>query len=89
MASASLESVWKEVEALPPDEQREISERLETLLESPARQPTEAEFEQHLVRVGLLSRVRPPVDASAEFESWKPVDALGKPVSETLIEERV
>jgi hypothetical protein len=50
---------------------------------------SEEEYQQLLVDAGLLDRVqpRPPRDA-ASFDQFQPVKISGKPLSETIIEER-
>jgi hypothetical protein len=50
---------------------------------------SEEEYQQLLVDAGLLERVeaRPPRDA-AVFDQFQPVKISGKPLSETIIEER-
>jgi len=56
------------------------------LLATITPQMTEEEFEQHLLKKGVISRIPPRIrDASANRE---PVEVEGKPVSEIIIEER-
>ena len=88
--SANVERVLAEIRALPPEEQRQVQERLTEILTQPQPAMTEEEFEQHLVEEGVLSAVRPRLTEEdiARFRSYKPIQVEGKPVSETLIEER-
>jgi len=54
----------------------------------PARKPlTEAEFDQHLLSIGLLSQLP---DTAADFDDPEdqPIDIRGEPLSETVIRER-
>ena len=48
---------------------------------------TEAEFDQHLLDVGLLSQI-PDTDADFDDPDDQPVDIKGEPLSETIIRER-
>jgi hypothetical protein len=50
----------------------------------------EDEFEQQLLASGILTEIPPPLtDADIEaFGSYKPIIVKGRPVSETIIEER-
>ena len=50
-------------------------------------QAAEDEVEQELIREGAITVPSSPTDPAA-FKSWKPVTVIGKPVSETIIEER-
>jgi hypothetical protein len=87
MATANLDQVIEEVKALTPDEQRKLRELLDRLL-APAPQMTEEEFERHLLAKGIISEI-PPRTVDHIFEqNRKPIEVKGKPVSETIIEER-
>ncbi len=54
----------------------------------PAKRPlTEAEFDQHLLNIGLMSQLP---DTAADFDDPddEPIDIKGEPLSETVIRER-
>jgi hypothetical protein len=88
MASANFDELLEQVKALSVDEQWRLRTLLDALLTSPGTPPTEEEFERALVAAGLLS-VPKPQDLNVEqYRQYKPVAVQGKPVSETLIEER-
>jgi hypothetical protein len=90
MVSQNLTRVLEAAQALSDAERQE----LRRLLEEPAsRQPTlnkEEQLARLLLERGIITQVRPkPTDADiARFNSWKPVPIKGKPLSETIIEER-
>jgi hypothetical protein len=86
MSSANLEKVIEEVKALTLDEKRKLPATLSELLTSP--QPTEDDFKRAMVKAGLLNSIEPSEVDLESFKNYKPVDIEGKPVSETLIEER-
>src|SRR5262245_36440312 len=54
---------------------------------APKKKMTEAEFDQHLLKIGLMSRLP---DTASDFDDPDdvPVDIKGEPLSETVIRER-
>jgi len=88
MTTSNLDRIREEVKALTPDEQRSLRDMIDELLAASAPQMTEDEFEQHLLRKGVISRI-PPRIRDASFEAnRKLIEVKGKPLSETIIEER-
>lgn len=88
--SANLDRVLDEVRSLSPDDLKQLRAKLDEML-APQTQMTEAEFAQHLLSKGIISRIpQPPTEEEiAAYQERKPATLLGgKPVSETLIEER-
>jgi hypothetical protein len=88
MATANFNKVLEQVKALSAEEQRQMRTLLDTLLAPPGAPPTEEEFERTLVTAGLLSIPKPQDLDVKRYRQYKPVAVQGKPVSETLIEER-
>ncbi len=87
MAISTLHTIMKQVKNLSPQEQRELRAFLDTLL-VPAAPAAEEEFERAMTTAGLLSVPSPETRARAARRQHKPVPVRGKPVSETLIEDR-
>ncbi|MEX2118675.1 MAG: hypothetical protein WD847_03620 [Pirellulales bacterium] len=89
--ASDLEKLLDEVRALPPEDQRRIRTLLDEQLSAqplePPRSPEE-EFHRRLVEVGLLKEVKPPVRDLEPYRHRRPFEFEGKPVSETIIEER-
>jgi hypothetical protein len=55
----------------------------------PKKQMTEAEFDQHLLKIGLISSLPDPsLDLDDDDPEDAPVTIKGEPVSETIIRER-
>ena len=50
--------------------------------------PTEEQFERELMRAGILDEVQPPPRTSKPGRDRKPIEVKGKPLSETIIEDR-
>ncbi len=88
MADVTLEKVLEEVKALPAEEQRQLRESLDTLLDSGAPASIEDQLEQRLFEAGLLSEIKAQSEALPPRQNRKLIEVQGKPVSETIIEER-
>jgi hypothetical protein len=85
----SLEEIVNAVKALPPEEQAELRRRLEALPDQPgelARDLNER-AQRALYEAGLLSEIKPPIADPRPYRR-DPITIKGKPLSETVIEER-
>ncbi len=51
-------------------------------------QMTEAEFEEYLLRQELLGNVPSPITDFTRYHNRQPIQVIGKPLSETIIEDR-
>jgi hypothetical protein len=87
MAKTALRRMLDEVKRLTPDEQRQLREAIDRLL-SVASMPTEEEFERELFESGFLESIQPPPVDVHDFQDENPIDIQGKPLSETIVEER-
>jgi hypothetical protein len=67
---------------------RALDERLSPPSTSPASGPPEEEYKRRPVAAGVLSEIRPPVADPGPYRGRATVPVPGKPVSETIIEER-
>ena len=100
---STIEKIVKAVRDLPPKEQVEVKRRLDILVSaSEADQSLEARTEtnhvhrdaidldqriqQALYHVGLVTAIKPPVKRPRERRP--PINIKGKPLSETIIEDR-
>jgi hypothetical protein len=88
MAKSNYEECVEAVKALNPAEQWRLRDLLDILLAPPREPPTEEEFEQEMLREGVLDQVPPPIKDLTPYENRKPIDIPGKPLSETILEER-
>jgi hypothetical protein len=86
--STNLERVLNEVKALSPDDLRKLRDELDAMLEPTGSRMTEEEFEQHLLAQGIISSIPSRDIDPVGYQNRKPVEVKGRPVSETLIEER-
>ena len=82
MPSELLQRLAEEVKQLSPEEQGELKKQLERSLAD--------EVTRRLVAKGLMSRLpTPPSEADLErIQNWQPIAIQGKPLSETVIEDR-
>jgi hypothetical protein len=56
---------------------------------APKKKMTEAEFDQHLLKIGLISSLPDPaLDLDDDDPDDQPVPITGEPLSETIIRER-
>ncbi|MEX2119718.1 MAG: hypothetical protein WD847_08995 [Pirellulales bacterium] len=89
--ATDIERLIQEVQALPLEDRTRVRKALED--ESNPLQPqsqlaSEAELQKRLVDAGLLKEVKRPLRDAGAFKSRKLVSIEGKPLSETIIEER-
>lgn len=86
--STNVERVLDQIRSLTVEEQQQVRAALNSRDTKPLM--TEDEFEQHLLATGVITEIPPPpTEADIEaFRNYKPITVEGKPVSETIIEER-
>lgn len=76
------------VQTFPTSVQMEIVETLQkNLRKISSAIPTEDEIEQILLAKGLISEI-PKRVRDRDEEVYSPVEVIGKPLSETILEER-
>lgn len=82
MASELFQRLAEEVKQLSPEEQAELRKNLEKLLLD--------EVDRRLLARGVISRIPPPPTEEdiARWRAYKPITVQGKPLSETIIEDR-
>lgn len=86
MSSVNLEKVIEELKALTPEELMKVRELIDSLI---GLGPTTVEemLEFRLLQAGVISSIPRRIVDDLD-RSFKPVEVKGKPVSETIIEER-
>jgi hypothetical protein len=88
MAEMALEEVAAAVQALPWEEQRQLWEMLNALRVQREEQAKHQQVLQRMLEDGVITRIPPPMTDFTRHRNWKPIEVEGKPVSETIIEER-
>jgi hypothetical protein len=84
----NFDQVWQTVQTLTPRQQRRLRKLLDALRFM--HQPLTPEEQLLLLKDGVIDQVpRPLAEADRQaFQEYKPVPIEGKPLSETIIEER-
>ncbi len=90
MVSSNVNRVLQEVVALTLDERKELLALLETTNLFPTSSSPEDLAAAALLKKGIISRVPPrPLEWDiARHQSFTPIKVEGKPISESLIEDR-
>jgi hypothetical protein len=86
MAQATLTRILEEIQTLASEELRQVQNAIEQRLSPTHESPEEERFLQTLVESGLIKEIkRPPRDRTIQRPL---VPIQGKPLSETIVEER-
>jgi hypothetical protein len=88
MAATNFDKVVEMAQALDDAEKWRLRDLLDIWLAPPGPVPTEEELAQEMLREGILDQVPRRERDVASFENYKPIEVKGKPLSETIIEER-
>jgi hypothetical protein len=90
MAAITFDQIWEAVKDLPRKEQRRLRKLLDALRFLSRPLTPEEEADLLLLKEGVISSIpRPPTEAEIKaFRDYQPIDVEGKPLSETIIEER-
>lgn len=84
-----IDEVMDAVSQLGPDEQHEVLERVSSLLASPElNRDDEEELDRRLLRAGVIERIPEDNIAGNVRRERRLAQVAGKPVSETIVEER-
>ena len=86
MSTAELHSLIERIKSLSAEERAEVRRAIDAGA-SPQSTP-EQKLDELLLRDGLLEQVPPAISDPAKYDDWKPVPIQGKPLSETIVEER-
>ncbi len=83
----SLNTAVGVINALDPEDKVRLWRMLQEAL-AKYFPPSEDEFEQNMVKLGLLSEAKPALVVFTSVVDRVPVEVEGKPLSEIIIEER-
>ena len=87
MANLTLETIKESIEILPEEEQQNLFVWIEAKKNAPSP-PHLTKLDRALMQAGLLPHPPTGLADVEAHENWKPVSIQGKPLSETIIEER-
>ena len=88
MVSHNVSRILQEAQSLSNAEREELRQLLAERTVRQTDQSPQQQLRQALVERGLLSPEPPKGKSAEELRQWKPISVRGKPVSETIIEER-
>jgi hypothetical protein len=90
VAALNFDQVWQAVQTLTPRQQRRLRKLLDALRFKQQPLTPEDELQLLLLKDGVIDHIpRPLTEAEIRaFQEYKPVPIEGKPLSETVIEER-
>ncbi len=86
MAKATLDRIVEEIKTLAPDERRQLREMLDAMMVPAGEEDKRKALHQTLRAAGLATQVRQP--RATDTPKRRRIEVQGKPVSETIIEER-
>jgi hypothetical protein len=86
MATTTLNQILKQLETLEIEEIKQLNETVQKYLAEREDTLKKAAFHQVLINSGLVKQIKHP--AYQAIAEKKLIDIEGKPVSETIIEER-
>lgn len=88
----SAQELLAEIHKLPPEEQRRLRHALASEAGQGSSEPqqpvSEDEIEKILFAKGIIGEIPSLSDYTDEDEDFEPIEVAGKPLSETIIEER-
>jgi len=85
MSSQALEQVVGQIKRLSSEEQLEVRNLLNQI--PLTLEEIDRRIQEDLLAEGLVSEIKPPRSSLPKRE-FKPIEIKGKPISETIIEER-
>jgi hypothetical protein len=90
MAALNFDQVWQAVQQLTPHQQRRLRKLLDALRFMHQPLTPEEQLQLLLLKDGVIDRMPRPSteDDWQAFQEYKPVPMEGKPLSETVLEER-
>lgn len=83
-----LQELIDKIRTLPPGDQERLRLVLDNELAGRLSQTGEEEFQHRLVQKGLLKSIKPHVTDFEPYRNREPFEIEGKPLSETIVEER-
>lgn len=89
----SKETLIEKIEHLLPEEILKVEGYVDTLDKAVAQSPAEEQerrrkMKERLVELGILSEIKKPITDFTPYENRKPIEVIGKPTSEVIIEDR-
>ena len=86
MAQVTLERILQDIKTLEPEELLQVEQAVQAQLAPTGYSPEEERVLQELLKVGLLTEINPR--RTDRQVAYPRVPIQGKPLSETILEER-
>jgi hypothetical protein len=86
MAQVTLERILQEIKTLELEELLQVQQAIQAQLAPADYSPEEERVLQEMLKVGLLTEIKPR--RPDRQVAYPPVPIQGKPLSETILEER-
>jgi hypothetical protein len=80
----SKQTLIEKIDKLPPEQLAEVEKFVDALDE----RQREQQFQQHLLKLGIISEIKPPITDFTPYQNRQPIEVKGKPTSEVIIEDR-
>jgi hypothetical protein len=78
------QTLIEKIDKLPPEQLAEVEKFVDALDE----QQREQQFQQRLLKLGIISEIKPPITDFTPYQNRQPIEVKGKPTSEVIIEDR-
>lgn len=90
MISANVARLLEQANALSPEEREQLRLLMGQQPVASNELSKEDQVQRLLLERGVISRIppKPTPEDIARFNAWKPIQIEGKPISQTIIEER-
>ena len=98
MTHKEFNHIISSINALSPDQMRQLARELESRMAATVNQPAptgltekelaDQELQRRLFEAGVVSEIKPPRRATGREDRFTPVPIQGEPLSETVIRER-
>jgi len=86
MTKATLDRIVEEIKTLAPDERQQLREMLDAMMVPAGEKDKRKALHQALRTAGLVTQIRQP--RATDTPHRRRIEVQGKPVSETILEER-
>ncbi len=93
--ATDIDRLIEEIKSLPPEAQHRLRQALDEHVPADGAESTassvelaDVEYQERLVKAGLLKKVQPRRRNQSAFDRFQPIKIAGKPLSESIIEER-
>jgi hypothetical protein len=88
MSSPNVEKILHDADSLTEVERLELLRLLEQHCDSASAETAKDQLSRRLLADGLVSHLPPGKKDLDRYRSWHPVAIKGKPLSQTIVEER-